>query len=133
MSEKEDKTNANLLVQGRLFIVVVLVVEGVYTNVVVIQFGPDLIIERDERRVSFSRSTSAIAPTNPLLEDFSLLQRKSICLGDNRNNVDDLAQLLHDSNIDRLEGVTGRGDKVETAVNSCVDDVLVSHRGELFP
>lgn len=88
-----------------LFWIVIIVVEGVNSNVVVKEFG-----------------------ANPLLESFPFLQSQTITLRNNRNYIDDLAQLLHHQDIDRLEGVTGRSDKVEAAVNASVNNVLVSHR-----
>ena len=70
--------------------------------------------------------------TCPLLERLSLFQRQAVALGDDGHDIDNFAQLFHDENVDRLERVSGRGDKVETAVDSRVDNVLVSHRGQFF-
>lgn len=70
--------------------------------------------------------------THPLLEKLPLLERERIALGNDGYDVDDLAQLLHDNDIDGLEGMTGRCDKVETAVNTSILNVAISHCGELF-
>ena len=69
---------------------------------------------------------------HPLLESFPFLQSQTITLRNNRHNVDNLAQLLHHQDIDRLEGVTGRSNEVEAAVNSSIDNMLVSHRCQFF-
>lgn len=58
-----------------------------------------------------------------VLELLALLKRKGVGLCDDWDNVDGLAQLLEDDNIDRLETVARRRDEVEAAVNAGVLDV----------
>jgi hypothetical protein len=69
---------------------------------------------------------------HPLLERLPLLERQAVALRDDGNDVDDLAQLLHHENVNCLEGVSGRGDKVEGGVDAGVGNVLVAHGGELL-
>jgi hypothetical protein len=82
--------------------------------------------------VSRLRAVEPSHETYPLLEQLPLLQSQTVTLGDNRHHVDDLAELLHHRDVDGLKRVACRGDEVEAAVNAGVDDVLVSHRGELL-
>lgn len=58
-----------------------------------------------------------------VLELLALLESKRIGFGDDGNDVDSLAQLLEDNDIDRLEAVARRGDEVEAAVDAGVLDV----------
>ena len=67
-----------------------------------------------------------------MLEGIPLLERQGIRLGDDRDNVDDLAELLHDNDINRAEGVARRVDEEEGTVDTGVLDVTVALRGELL-
>lgn len=67
-----------------------------------------------------------------VLEQLSLLQGETIRLGNDRHNIDSLAQLLQDDNIDWLEGVTGGGDEVQAAVDAGVLDVTLTLRSQLL-
>jgi hypothetical protein len=69
---------------------------------------------------------------HPLLERITLSQRERVRLGDDRNDVDDFAQLLHDDDINRAERVAGGVDEEQAAVDARVLDVTVAHGGELF-
>lgn len=70
--------------------------------------------------------------THPSPEVFPLLNGQAVALGDDGNDVDDLAELLHDDDIEGPKGVAGRVDEEESAVDAGVDNVLVAHGGELF-
>lgn len=70
--------------------------------------------------------------TDLLLEHLPLFEHQTVRLGNDRDDVDDLAQLLHDNNINRAERVACGVDEKETAVNTRVLDVAVTHGGELF-
>ncbi len=61
-----------------------------------------------------------------------LIRSQTVRFGDNGDNVDNLAELLHNNYINRAEGVASRVDEVEAAVDSRVLDVSVSHSGELL-
>lgn len=50
----------------------------------------------------------------------TLVGRHGVGLGDDRDDVDFLVQSLHELNVERLEAVAGRRDKVQAAVNSRV-------------
>jgi hypothetical protein len=58
-----------------------------------------------------------------VLELLALLKRERVGLCDDWNNVDSLAQLLEDNNVDWLETVAGRWNEVEAAVDASVLDV----------
>lgn len=88
-------------------------------------------IYRGQRDQLSPRRTSA-QRTYAQLECLPLVERQTITLGNDRNDVDNLAKLLHDGDVDRLKRVTSGSDEVEAAVDARVDDVLVTHRGELL-
>jgi hypothetical protein len=60
-----------------------------------------------------------------VLELLALLKREGVGLCDDGDNVDSLAQLLENDNVDGLKTVTRWGDEVETAVNTGVLDVAI--------
>ena len=66
------------------------------------------------------------------LELLALLDSQAVRLGDDGNDVDDLAELLHHDDVDGAEGVPGRVDEEEGAVDARVLDVAVALRGELL-
>lgn len=61
--------------------------------------------------------------TYSLLEQSNLLVRKSVGLGNDRNQVDLGVQPAHDLNVQRLQGVARRLDEVDARVDTVVDDV----------
>ena len=67
-----------------------------------------------------------------LLERLPLLKREAVRLGDHGHDVDHLAELLHDNDVDRSKGVSGRVDEKQATVNSCVLDVAVTNGSELL-
>lgn len=67
-----------------------------------------------------------------VLELLALLKGERVGLGDHWNNVDGLAQLLEDDDIDRLEAVARRGNEVETAVDAGVLNVAVRESASCF-
>lgn len=102
-------TYLDLGIHGHLFRIILLVVVWVHANVVECKLFLDAI-----------------------LEDLPLLQGQTIGLGDDRNHVDRLAQLLEHDDIDWLEGVTGGRDEVQAAVDAGVLDVALALCGELL-
>ncbi len=70
--------------------------------------------------------------THLLLERIPLLKRQAVRLGNDRDDIDDLAQLLHDNDINGAEGVARRVDEEERAVDTRVLDMTVALRGELL-
>ena len=64
--------------------------------------------------------------TRLVLEHFPLLERQAVRLGNDGDDVDDLAELLHHNHVDGAEGVPSRVDEVEAAVNAGVLDVAVA-------
>ena len=67
-----------------------------------------------------------------MLEGIPLLERQGIRLGDDRDNVDNLAKLLHHDDINRAQGVARRVDEEQGDVNTRVLDVTVALCGELL-
>ena len=61
--------------------------------------------------------------TYSLLELRNLLVRQGIGLGDHRDQVDLGVQPAHDLNVQRLEGVAGGLDEVDTGVDTVVNNV----------
>ena len=66
------------------------------------------------------------------LELLALLDSQAVRLGDDGDDVDDLAELLHDDDVDGAERVPSRVDEEEGAVNTGVRDVAVAHGGQLL-
>ena len=60
-----------------------------------------------------------------ILELLALLESERVGLCDDGNNVDGLAQLLEDDDVNGLEAVAGRRDEVKAAVDAGVLDVAV--------
>ena len=58
-----------------------------------------------------------------VLKSSKVCRAQGICLSHYGDEVDPGAQTLHDFNIQRLKGVTGGSDEVETGMNSKVDFV----------
>lgn len=67
-----------------------------------------------------------------VFEQLSLLQGEAISLGNDRNDIDSLAQLLQHDDVDRLESVSSRRDEVQAAVNAGVLNVPLTLGSELF-
>lgn len=67
-----------------------------------------------------------------LLESETLLQSQGIGLGNDRNDVDNIGQLLQHDNIDGLQGVAGGLDEEQAAVDAGVLDVALTLRGKLL-
>lgn len=99
----------DLLVNSSLLVVVLLVVVGVEADVVESKFVSDSV-----------------------LESLTLLQSQSIGLCDDGNDVDNLAQLLQDNDVNGLEGVACGLDEVQAAVDTSILDVAVALGGELL-
>ena len=99
----------DLLVDGGLLVIVLVVVVGVEADVV------------EGKLVSDS-----------VLESLTLFQSQGVGLCDDGHNVDNLAQLLQDNDIDGLESVTCGLDEVQAAVDTGVLDVAVALGGKLL-
>jgi hypothetical protein len=88
------------------------------------------------RRVAFviHSNPSKIPKKSPYLnlERIPLRTRQAIRLGDNRHDINHLAQLLHDNHINRAERMSRGAEEVQAAVNTRVLNVSVPHRGKLF-
>lgn len=67
-----------------------------------------------------------------LLERLPFVKGQAVGLGDDRNDVYDLAELLHDSDIDSSEGVACGVDEVQTAMDASVLDETITHGGKLL-
>ena len=67
-----------------------------------------------------------------VLEQLSLLQGETISLGNDRNDIDSLAQLLQHDDIDWLQSVSSRRNKVQAAVDASVLNVPLTLGSELF-
>lgn len=63
---------------------------------------------------------------NSLLELGQVGRAESISLGDNRDQVNARTEALHDLNIERLEGVAGRADKVQAGMDTEINLVLTA-------
>ena len=130
LKNTEVKTHPNALVELHLLLVIVLRVEGVETDAVVNKLLPDLLrdarLSAQELRREFHRRAYLV------LERISLLERQGVRLCDDGDNVDDLAELLHDDDINRAEGAARGVDEEERAVDTRVLDVTVALRGELL-
>lgn len=96
----EGNDGLDLSVHSGLFRIVLLVLVGVHPDVV----EGELLLDA-------------------ILELLALLECERVGLCDDGNDVDGLAQLLEDDNIDGLEAVAGWRNEVETAVDAGVLDV----------
>ncbi len=67
-----------------------------------------------------------------IFEAVALLQGQAVGLGNNRDNVDNIAQLLHHNNIDGAEAVACRVDKVQAAMNASILDVAFTLSSQLL-
>ena len=67
-----------------------------------------------------------------MLERIPLLKRQAVRLGNDRDDVDDLAQLLHDNDINGTKRVARRVDEEGCAVDTRVLDMAVALRSELL-
>lgn len=99
----------DLLVDGGLLVVVLVVFVGIEADVV------------EGKLISDS-----------VLESLALLQGQGIGLCNDGDDVDNLAQLLQDNYVDGLESVTCGLDEVQAAVDTGVLDVAVALSGELL-
>ena len=70
--------------------------------------------------------------SNGFLEAVALLESHAVCLCDDWYDVDDVGQLLHDDDIDRLETVSRWSNEVQAAVNTRVFDMTIAHSRELL-
>jgi hypothetical protein len=122
-------THSDGFVELRLLRLIVLAVERIQTNVVIFKLRTDLSIGRLDLRLPEVIDTKW---TDSLLEEIPLLERQRVTLGNDRNDIDDLAELLHDDDVDGLQRVTRGRDEVKGAVNPGVLDVSVTHGRELL-
>jgi hypothetical protein len=102
-------TYLDLAIQGALLIVELLIIVGEHLEVV----ESELLLDA-------------------LLELLTLLHSQGVGLGNDRDNVDHIGQLLQDDNVDGLERVAGRLNEEEAAVDASVLDVPLSLGGELL-
>ena len=107
--EEASSTYPDLRVERHLFLVVLLIVIRIHAQVM----ESELLLY-------------------PLLESQALLEGQAIRLGNDRNNIDDIAQLLQNDNVNRLESVTRRLDEIQAAVDPRVLDVALALGGELL-
>ena len=68
--------------------------------------------------------SAACTYTYPCLKLVKILRAESVGLGDYGNQVDACAQLLHDLNVERLQGVASGTDEVQAGVYTEVDLLL---------
>lgn len=68
----------------------------------------------------------------PVLELGTLLESQAVALGDDGYDVDKLAQLLEDDNVNGLEGVARWLDEEQAAVDACVLEVPLTLGGEFL-
>jgi len=108
-NDGEGNEVLDLLVDSGLLVVVLVVVVRVEADVV------------ESKLVSDS-----------VLEGLTLFQSQGVGLCNDGDNVDNLAQLLQDDDIDGLESVTSRLDEVQAAVDASILDVAVALGGELL-
>ena len=71
-----------------------------------------------------SQGTSSSVSTYPCLELVQVCGAQGIGLGDNRDEVDACAQLLHDFDVEGLQGVAGGADEVQASVYAKVNLLL---------
>lgn len=68
----------------------------------------------------------------PVLESLALLEGQAVALGNDGDDIDDIAQLLQDDNVNGLEGMAGWLDEEETAVDACILNVALALGCQLF-
>lgn len=68
-----------------------------------------------------------------LFEGHALFQGEGVGLGDYGDDVNHVGELLQHDDVDGLEGVAGRLDEEEAAVNAGILDVALPLCGEFFP
>lgn len=73
-----------------------------------------------------------IRSTHLELETLPLLQRQAVALRNHRNNVNHLAQLLHDNDVDRSQSMASWVDEVQATVNAGILDVSFAHGSQLL-
>jgi hypothetical protein len=64
--------------------------------------------------------------THSLLEAGQVSRAKSICLRNNRDQINSRAQSLHDLNVQRLQGVSSWADEVQAGMNTEINLVNTS-------
>lgn len=69
---------------------------------------------------------------NAVLVSGALFESQAVGLCNDWDDIGDLAQLLHDNDIDGLEGMAAWRDEVETAVDASVLNEPVAGSGEFF-
>ena len=102
-------TYPNMGLEGSLLWVVLVVVVWVHAQVVELEF---LLY--------------------PLLEGSALLEGQAVALGNNRDDVDKLAQLLEHNDVDGLQGVARRLDEEQAAVDAGVLEVSLTLSSKLL-
>ena len=90
-------TYPDRFIQLNFLFVAVVSVKRIQPNVVVNQFSPNLSLDQPR----FSQTTTVLSYL--LLERLPLLQRQGVRLGNNRNDVDNFAQLFHHNNVNRTQ------------------------------
>lgn len=96
-------------VELNLFIIILISIERIQTNIMIDQLLPDLHLEL-----------------------LSLVQCQAVALRNNRNNVDNLTQLLHDDDINWAKRMASGADKVKATMYTRVLNVAVTHRSQLL-
>lgn len=96
-------TNLDLVVEGTLLLIKLIVVVGVHLEVV----ESKLLLDT-------------------LLESLAFLGSQGVCLGNDRDDVDDIGELLEDDDVNGLQGVTRGLDEEQAAVDASVLDVALT-------
>src|SRR5438309_565647 len=102
-------TYPDAFIELNFFIIILVSIERIQTNIMVDQLLPDLHLEL-----------------------LSLVQCQAVTLRNDRNNVDNLTQLLHDDDVDWAKRMASGADKVKTAMYTRVLDVAVTHCSQLL-
>lgn len=69
---------------------------------------------------------------NPLFERSAFLESERVGLCDDRDNVDNVGELLQDDNVNRFEGMARGLDEEQAAMDAGILNVAFSLSGEFF-
>jgi hypothetical protein len=101
-----------------LLLLILIGIEGVEADVV-----KDELLANLEHPGSAILSDFSFLIPHLILEAVTFLQSETVTFCDNRDDVNDVAELLHHDNINGTEAVAGGIDEIQAAVNAGILDI----------
>ena len=97
------ETYSDSFVELHLFFIILIGIKWIEANAMMEELCSNLKSSRSSPSAPNASSNATGCGTNLLFERLALLQGETVCLGNNRNDIDNFAEFFHDSHVYRTE------------------------------